>query len=158
MTWHENLAEANWIQLGYLAANTSSLLLPILKGREIDLSLDDREVLRQQADFFDAAVNGWASFDEPSLLFQRPEDSFVRPAGALETAAEIYSTVHGGPLGNPEQFKAELQTFRDILRRIAKGNKLKSGELATARNLSSFLEALINRARSAIHKSARASR
>lgn len=97
MTWHENLAEANWIHLGYLAANTSSLLVPLSQGKALSLTDKDSEILDQQAQFFEAAVSGWASFEEPALLFQKPEHAFVQPASALATAAEIYSAVHGGP-------------------------------------------------------------
>ena len=158
MTWHENLAEANWIHLGYLAANTSSLLVPLSKGKVLNLTPKDSDLLKQQAQFFDAAVSGWASFEEPALLFQKPEHAFVQPAGALEIATEIYSAVHGGPVGDPNQFRGELQTYGNLLKRIADGETLTTEELPTARNLSTFLDALMSKARAVIHESARTTR
>src|SRR5213594_4252133 len=109
MTWNHGLAEANWIHLGYLAARVGSLLVPISRGDGIDLSDGDRELLLQQAQFFDSALAGWSSLNEPSLLFQKPDDAFSYPAGALETSAQVYTMVHGGPLGDPEEFMRELE-------------------------------------------------
>lgn len=158
MTWNQSLAEANWIQLGYLAANVGSLLVPISKGEAIRLTDQDRELTEQQAQFFDAALAGWSSLNEPSLLFQKPEFGFSYPAGALETAAEVYSITHGGPLGDPDDFMNELGCFSKLLKEVAKGRAPSKPEKTDLQRLVVFLNAIIERAQGEMQRSARSTR
>ena len=145
MNWNQKQAEGNWIHLGYLAANAASVLIPISRGEHIDLSERDQSLLRQQAAFFNSAVTGLSSFDQPSLLFQTEENVVTYPASALDIAIAIYSLVQGGPIADPAHFKCDLIAYGDTLGRLAEGEAV--GDLNIAKEVATFLSSLVDHAR-----------
>jgi hypothetical protein len=154
MTWNRGVSGANWLQLGYVAANVASIVSPLSTGHKFVFSEEDQDLLRQQARFFSDAIAGLSSFDQPSLLFHTSENSISYPAGALNTIADTYSSVHGGPLADPKRFKNDLQSYKTLLSGLKSNQPLDTGQRATAKELLRLLAGLISRAQIESHRSA----
>ena len=150
MTRNERVADVNWIHLGYIASNSASVLVPLSRGTHLVLSKRDHSQLRQTIDFLDAAVDGLGSFAEPSLLFNKREAVFRRPAGALEIAASTYAAVKGGPVSDPTTFREDLTSYKTTLSDVLEGTEPREDAITGA---VSFLNALMERARSELQAS-----
>jgi hypothetical protein len=152
MNWNEKPNNANWLQLGYVASNSASVLVPMSEGVRLELSPSDRSQIRQAIAFFDAAVAGLGSFQDPSLLFHTRATSFPHPAGALQIALAAYSSMRGGPVSNPEAFKRDLSSYKSVLTDILQGVE---PTVAAIEQVVRFLEALIERAKGELQTAAR---
>ena len=79
------------------------------------------------------------------MLFHTREDSFNYPPGALGIAVDVYSSVHGGPVVDPDRFETDLRAYGAELRQLAAGTAISNRQ--AGKEIAAFLKALLDRAR-----------
>jgi len=146
MTWNANREELNWNYLGYLASNVRSVLLPIKGGRQLVISPRDLQYLSKGKQFFESAIAGCSSYEEPARLFSIREQNVPTAATALRVAVEVYRSIHATPPASLEDLARKLKGYTATLDTVEHGPAGEKVQEKPLNELIRFIEALIERA------------
>jgi hypothetical protein len=158
MTWKAAREELNWNYLGYLASNVRSVLLPIKRGDQFHLSPRDMQYLSKGKQFFDSAIAGCSSYEEPTRLFSIREQNVPTAATALKIAVDVYRSIHATPPASLEDLARRLKDYAATLDSVGQGLAVEKAREKPLNDLIRFIEALVQRASTERYRATKAAR
>jgi len=131
---------------GYVANVLHSLLKPYGQGSHIELSDEDKKIIKESERFLDSILKGCDAISSPAKLSFTHSHTEVPSATALGLAIEIFSSMTIQVPNSLEEFRKKLSNYRDILENLRNSQPLVQSDSPVAEEVTSFFKALGNKA------------
>lgn len=131
---------------GYVSNVLLSLLKPYKQGTLLELTNEDKEIIKKSEGFLDAILVGCKTVEEPHMLSFRNSSREVPSATALGLAIEIFSTMLIPAPNNLGEFKKKLNNYRKLLEKLRASKSILPEDSGLVDEVSRFFKGLGNKA------------
>lgn len=131
---------------GYVASVLHSLLKPYKQGSRIELTDEEKEIIKQSEKLLDSMLKGCdtiGALDKLSLSHSHTE---VPSATALSLAIEIFSAMAVQAPENIDAFRKKLSNYRNILENFRDSRPIADSDSPVVEEVTSFFKTLSNKA------------
>ena len=131
---------------GYVASVLQSMLRPYIKGSALLLTTEEKEVIEYSKRFLNSMLKGCETINTPGALSLTQTHNEVPPAAALNLAMHIFSSMAIEFPENLDALKEKLSSYKKILEKVRESQAIENDELAVGEEVSSFFQALSDKA------------
>jgi len=131
---------------GYVANVINSMLKPYREGKEIKLSSEDKEIIKQSERFLGSILKGCDIISSPNRLSFSNSHEEVPYVTALNLAIEIFSSMAVLVPNDLGEFKKKLNNYQEVMTALRTSQDMSGHDPDIVDEVISFFGVLGNKA------------